>query len=877
MPSSTNTRGIRCLARRFGVAIGLVSMPMCGALLLQACDSKFAVMPVVVPAAADAESSVVGSAIVGTALASPVRLLVTGTDGKPIAGVKVSWVAEDGFVSSADAVTDDRGTASVRWTLGTTAGLQSLTAFVAGLAPVRFGANAIPDRAAVVRFSNDLIRVTLIGDTLRFTTTVRDQYGNSVTTPVALALVGASNVLVVVGTAFVARTRGTAVIRATADTATSRLTVLVDPSPPELARISPDTLQPGGPIVIDGLGFALIPDAVEVSVAGVKALITKVSASRVEALLPNSYGCRATVPQSVKVTVAGFTAESFAVLRTSKPLSLARGESANLLHADDVRCAELLAPPGAPANVKYVVAVINTSVTAASTSGFELRGAGAGAMAGRVSVGRPASVAVQAMSESLTALSANASSLAQPRRGASPTPVIMAAEALSETQHHRYLETQRAVGLRYGSPAATWRARASSRVAASRALAAAGDTIVLKALYSSCTSGRDVRARVVYTGSKAVVLEDIASDRAGTMDTEYRWIGDEYDRVQYPLMQSKVGDPLAMNETMGGDGRVTMLFTRYLNDSLPGISGYVSACNFYPKSTFATSNEDEIFYARVPGRSESISDWRRAMRGTIIHESKHLASFAIRFVDGTPFEESWLEESTGRIAEELYARTFNTNTVWRGNIGFEKSIGCELSQCDGRPLMMWKHFSVLHQYLRGVDTLTPIGAAANGDFTFYASGWSLVRWAADHYASDESVWLKALIRGGQLTGLSNLAERTGRPAGEMLADWSLMNAVDDLADFVPARARLTFPSWNVANIFAELATAFPGSFLAHPLRSRPMTFGAFSVPVAKLRAFSSSYFSFEGVQFGSQILELRGDGGASPPPAVLRLAVVRVE
>ncbi|MEQ1693851.1 MAG: hypothetical protein ABMA00_21360, partial [Gemmatimonas sp.] len=416
-----------------------------------------------------------------------------------------------------------------------------------------------------------------------------------------------------------------------------------------------------------------------------------------------------------------------------------------------------------------------------------------------------------------------------------------------------------------------------SRVTAARAPLSLGDTVTMKALYGNCSSGKDIRARVVYSGTKSVVLEDVAAVRAGTMDDEYRLVGDEYDRVQHPLMLAKVGDPLAMNDAMGGDGRITMLFTRYVNDSLPGLAGYVSACNFYPKGTFSASNEDDVFYARVANAGESPAEWRRSLRGTIMHESKHLASFAIRFANGTPFEESWLEESLGRVAEELYSRTFADGGAWKGNTGYQTTVRCEVYQCDDRPLMMWKHFSVLHQYMRGVDTLTPIGAAANGDFTFYASGWSLVRWAADHYAGDEATWIKDIVRGGQLTGLSNLAQRTGRPAGEMLADWALANAVDDLAGFTPTRRQLTFPSWNVADVFAGLAATYPGNFVASPLNARAMSFGSFALPVARLRAFSSSYFSFEGAQTGSQLLELRGENGAASPPASLRVAVVRVQ
>ena len=101
--------------------------------------------------------------------------------------------------------------------------------------------------------------------------------------------------------------------------------------------------------------------------------------------------------------------------------------------------------------------------------------------------------------------------------------------------------------------------------------------------------------------------------------------------------------------------------------------------------------------------------------------------------------------------------SFTSGGSWKGNTGFATTVRCEVYQCDDRPLMKWKHFSMLHQYLRGVDTLSPLGASTNNDVTFYASGWSLVRWAADQYATSEGGWLKALVKGGAQTGLANLA------------------------------------------------------------------------------------------------------------------------
>ncbi len=861
-------------ASRNGRAIRAAVVMGCGVAMLQACNGTDATGPNSPTAAAAGLS--VATATVATTLASPIRLTVTGGDGKPLRGVRVTWSPNDGGSTASPAsLTDASGVTSTRWTLGTTAGPQTLSATVPGLAPVVFDAIATPDRAAMIRFANATPRATILGDTVAVESNVVDRFGNAVTTlPTWTIESGAEAVTLSVRT-LTARARGVAVLKATVDTAVARVTVTVDPAPPSIARVATDTIVPGTAFGIDGQNFAWISDAVEVTIGGVRATVLKATATHIDAILPvGAAPCQAAAAQSVKVTIAGAASQKTVPLRVATRLSLARGESSSAMGAEQVRCTELVAPTGG-LQAKYVVAVINTSVTAAATSGFELRGAGTGALAGQTAVARaPLSPASPLVDPSIAAAAPVSGSGVVMPHGTKP-------EQIAEGQHDDYLESQRVLSNRVGSPAPVWQALATMRstrgLAASRAAARVGDTLTMKALYSSCSTGRDIKARVVYAGSRAVILEDLAAPRAGQLDAQYRQIGDEFDKVQYPLLANRMGDPLAMDSIMGGDGRVSMLFTRFVNDSLPGIAGYITACNFYAKGTFAGSNEDEVFYARVPSATESPTDWRRTMRSTVMHEAKHLAAYAERFAHNTPLEEAWLEESTARIAEELYSRTFANGGTWKGNVGYATTVRCEVYQCDDRPLMMWKHFSVLQQYMRGVDTLTPIGAAASGDFTYYASGWSLVRWAVDQYASNESTWLKALVRGSGATGLSNLAKLTGRPAVEMLADWALANAVDDLPGFTPKRAQLAFPSWNVADMNGGLAGTYPTSFQAAPLKARAMSFGSFVLPVSRLRAFSSSYFSFEGQQLGNQLLELRGENGAIVPPETLRVAIVRVQ
>ncbi len=648
---------------------------------------------------------------------------------------------------------------------------------------------------------------------------------------------------------------------------------------PRLLQFSPDTLVSGASVVITGENLAHAVDSISLTVGGVELQVRSASATRIDAIVPvGALPCAATSAQPVTLTVAGTVLTASVPVRAANRLALKTGESANLLSASEVRCTELVAPTTGTA--RYMVAVVNTSDVASASSAFELRGTGIGAMAGQMSAMKNPQAFGNMVATSSPSTLINASLLP----GMRTESLVAQQAAAAESRHDDQLDAQRTLAARTGSATTQWSAARAAKVnrlgvamASSAASLNVGDVVTMKALYNSCSAGRDVQARVVYAGSRAVVLEDVAAPRARTMDADYRAIGDEFDRVQYPLLRDNIGDPLAMNGAMNGDGRVTMLFTRFVNDSVAGTAGYVSACNFYPKSTFAASNENEVFYARVATATETPADWRRAMRSTVIHEGKHLASFAERLASNTPFEESWLEESTARIAEELYSRTFTSGGSWKGNTGFATTVRCEVYQCDDRPLMMWKHFSMLHQYLRGVDTLSPLGASTNNDVTFYASGWSLVRWAADQYATSEGAWFKALVKGGAQTGLANLAQRTGRPAGELLADWALANAVDDVAGFTPARKQLTFPSWNVADVWSGLAGTYPGAFSAAPLRARAMSFGSFTLPVQQLRAFSSSYFSFDGPQVGGQLIELRGEGGAVTAPAGLRVAVVRVE
>lgn len=79
----------------------------------------------------------------GTQVPVPPQVLVMGTNNAPLAGVTVTFsVTGGGSVSSKTAVTDSQGHASTNWTVGSTVGINTLTASVPQLAPAAFTATA---------------------------------------------------------------------------------------------------------------------------------------------------------------------------------------------------------------------------------------------------------------------------------------------------------------------------------------------------------------------------------------------------------------------------------------------------------------------------------------------------------------------------------------------------------------------------------------------------------------------------------------------------------------------------------------------------------------------------------------------------------------
>lgn len=117
--------------------------------------------------------------VVATALTTPLLVVVTDANNRPVANRRVDWDVGPGSGSAnpASSTTNSRGEATTVWTLGTFAGTARITAQVTGVNPTTFTATVLPGAAAQMVATPDLLTLG-VGDTLRLRAAVRDQFGN---------------------------------------------------------------------------------------------------------------------------------------------------------------------------------------------------------------------------------------------------------------------------------------------------------------------------------------------------------------------------------------------------------------------------------------------------------------------------------------------------------------------------------------------------------------------------------------------------------------------------------------------------------------------------------------------------------------------------
>lgn len=166
---------MRRILRHSPLAAGAVA-----AVLLGACRDGTSPHP---PTQVQPASAASVSGTVARPLADSVAVRIADSDGFPLAGVQVTWTPApgSGSASPATSTTGADGIAKTRWTLGTAAGTQTLTASVAGVAQTQvFTATAAAGPAASVAVAQSPTLLLLVGEQATLTVRLYDAYGNLV-------------------------------------------------------------------------------------------------------------------------------------------------------------------------------------------------------------------------------------------------------------------------------------------------------------------------------------------------------------------------------------------------------------------------------------------------------------------------------------------------------------------------------------------------------------------------------------------------------------------------------------------------------------------------------------------------------------------------
>ncbi len=123
------------------------------------------------------------TAVAGSAVATAPSVRVTDASGNPVPGVSVAFAVASGggSVTGATAASDASGIAAVgSWTLGTTAGANTLTASATGLTPVTFSATGTAGAAAAISVRSGDGGSAQVGTTRVLEARVVDANGNPV-------------------------------------------------------------------------------------------------------------------------------------------------------------------------------------------------------------------------------------------------------------------------------------------------------------------------------------------------------------------------------------------------------------------------------------------------------------------------------------------------------------------------------------------------------------------------------------------------------------------------------------------------------------------------------------------------------------------------
>jgi hypothetical protein len=692
-------------------------------------------------------------------------------------------------------------------------------------------------------------RVTFlhVGDTLALTANVTGLDAIVRPYPVSWRSLDTTRLSVTATGQVVARATGATSLIARSDPVQDSLSVEVQSSTGiRIDSMTPSPWTPGMTVAINGSGFSPAPGATGVTVDGVSAVVTGATSNAVTLTVPpvTALACTPIHAAMIAVTSGGVLAADTVMLETGQPVVLALGQSVNLGDLQG-QCRSLGIP-----NALYRATVTNAGAALTSLDFATVR-------------------------DSLPRTDGSAPPL-HSRSALVPSvggrPWSLDSLRTIAARHQALLQSVREHARRWGPPGPLFAAHQTATPPRSPSVTVNGTALIRVPRIDTpdyCANYTSIQARLVYQSAHARIYEDITAPEAGTMDDKYQALAIEYDKADYPVLVGYFGDPLALDSQLDGSGRVTLVFSPAVNAF--GSGAFVVDCDFYPEAVAPSSNTAEVIYGSVPTEAgtgfqgDTRDAWAWEMQSIIMHESEHLASLAARLGHSGWLEEPWLAEASANVAEEIWARSFYQGANWKSNASYRTTIYCDVRptdpSCAGSPFAMFGTFALFYDYGQHHEQRTPLGPAVDPtDVSFIGSGWSFLRWATDQYAGSEGTFLRALTQEPTLTGLDNLTAQTGHPSAEMLADWFMAWTLADLGHVSTQRPVFNFPSWNLVDIYAGMASDFGGTFQGFPASPRCCHDNFYTAvsndTIVNIPPGGSAYFLLQNTSASAQLLRL---------------------
>ena len=404
-----------------------------------------------------------------------------------------------------------------------------------------------------------------------------------------------------------------------------------------------------------------------------------------------------------------------------------------------------------------------------------------------------------------------------------------------------------------------------------------GDLIQLNTnATATCSNAVMKPARVAAITRRAIVVADTANPPNGFTDTDYRYFGEAFDTLVYPIDTENFGQP----SDIDGNERVILFFTRSVNELTPPNQNFFVGGFFFSRDLFPTtgttklegcagSNVAEMFYLLAPdpggvvNQNVRSADFVRGLTvGVLAHEFQHLinASRHLYVSNSQTFEDVFLDEGLAHIAEEL--------VFYRSSgLAPRQNISYEMTQSSPSVLAAFNQFGAanmrrLHEYLLNPVANSPY--ANNADLATRGAIWSFLRYAADRKGgSENALWLALANPAVGVHGMDNLSRVFGPDLQLWIRDWATANYADDLVPGVESQD--THPSWNFRSVISGMNES---QFGLPTLRLDPANVTGISI-----RDGSAGYLRFAvppGGTGGGRLASRAGDLPASVSLSIIR-------